>query len=194
MTDQVLTKPITLDDLMAIDERIEIINGEIVAMAAAGAVHQIIGSNCYDVLKPFATANDLGFVFYDGMTYLMFSPVGRLKDSFVPDISFIRNDNIPADWDPNKPHPGVPDLAIEIVSPGDDGDDVQTKRRTYLEKGSEQVWVMYPKSQEVHQFRRDGSPEIRIYKMGQTLDCEALFPGLILTTDTIFKMPAWVIK
>ncbi len=194
MTDQIQEKPITLDDLMKMPERVEIINGEIVEMAAAGAIHQIVGSNTFLVVHPFVMEKQLGAVFYDGMTFLMHSPARRLKDSFVPDISFIRSDNIPAKWDPNKPHPGVPDLAIEIVSPGDDGDDVQTKRRTYLEKGTEQVWVMYPKSQEVHQFRRDGSPEVRIYKMGQTLDCEALFPGLVLTTDMIFKLPAWAIK
>lgn len=194
MTDHVQTKPITLDELMAMDERVEIINGEIVEMAAAGAIHQIIGSNIFVVLHPVVTEKGLGAVFYDGMTFLMFSPAGRLKDSFIPDISFIRNENIPAKWDPHKPHPGVPDLAIEIVSPGDDADTVQTKRRTYLEKGTEQVWVVYPQTREVHQFRRDGKPEIRIYKEGETLDCEALFPGLALTTEMIFKLPAWAIK
>lgn len=194
MTDQVQTQPITLDDLMKMRERVEIINGEIIEMAAAGAVHQILGSNCYDVIKPFVVERGLGTVFYDGMTFLMFSPAGRLKDSFVPDVSFIRNENIPANWDPNKPHPGVPDLAIEIVSPGDDPDDLQTKRKTYLAKGTEQVWIIYPQTREVHQFRRDNNPEIRIYKEGETLDCEALFPGLVLTTDMIFKLPAWAIQ
>jgi Uma2 family endonuclease len=194
MTDQVQTQPITLDDLMAMRERVEIINGEIVEMAAAELLHNIIGGNTYDVLKPFVNEKQLGAIFYDGLTYLMYSPSGGLKDSFVPDISFIRNENIPADLDISKPHPGVPDLAIEIVSPGDDPDDLQTKRKTYLAKGTEQVWIIYPQTREVHQFRRDNNPEIRIYKEGETLDCEALFPGLVLTTDMIFKLPAWATK
>jgi len=194
MTDEVQTQPISLDDLIAMRERVEIINGEIVEMAAAGAIHQIIGSNIFVVVHPLVIEKQLGAVFYDGMTFLMHSPARRLKDSFVPDISFIRNENIPVNWDPNKPHPGVPDLAIEIVSPGDDPDDLQTKRKTYLAKGTEQVWIIYPQTREVHQFRRDNNPEIRIYKEGEKLDCEALFPGLVLTTDMIFNLPAWAIK
>jgi Uma2 family endonuclease len=80
------------------------------------------------------------------------------------------------------------------VSPGDDPDDLQTKRKTYLAKGTEQVWIIYPQTREVHQFRRDNNPEIRIYREGETLDCEALFPGLVLTPDMIFNLPAWAIK
>lgn len=45
--------PITLEQLMAL-ENVEIINGEMVQMAAAGIEHHLIGANIYDVLKPFA--------------------------------------------------------------------------------------------------------------------------------------------
>lgn len=186
-------KLLTLDDLMAMgDVRVEIIDGEVLEMTAAGMVHQFIGANVYDVTKPYATQKNLGFVFYDGLTYLMFSKAGGLKDSFVPDVSFIRVENLLPDFDPHKPYPGIPDLAVEVVSPNDEADVLQRKIRTYLEKGTEQVWVMYPGTREVYQYRQDKNPEVRLYSGSQTLDVEALFPGLELTTDMIFKLPEWI--
>jgi Uma2 family endonuclease len=127
------------------------------------------------------------------MTFLMHSPLPRLKDSFVPDLSFIRNENIPADWDPKKPHPGVPDFAVEIVSPGDDINTVLKKVRTYLEKGTEQVLILYPNAHEVHQ-RRRSQPDIdRIYRTGR-LDLDDMFEGLELTVEMVFALPAWAQK
>lgn len=65
------------------------------------------------------------------------------------------------------------------------------KVRTYLEKGTEQVLVIYQTVREVHQYRRDRNPEVRIYSGSETLDLETMFPGLELTTDTIFALPKW---
>jgi len=185
---------ISLDDFMQIDSRVEIIEGELVEMAAAGFRHQVFGGNIYDSLKPFAHSRNLGIVLFDGMTYLMFSDAQRLKDSFMPDVSFIRRENFIANFDFSKPYPGVPDLAVEVVSPGDDADKIQTKLRTYLAKGTEQVWIVYPTTREVHQYRRDKNPEIRIYSGSQQLDTESLFPGLELTTDMIFRLPDWAVE
>lgn len=190
-----ITKLLTLDELLALgDVRIEIIDGEIVHMAAAGFAHHIIGGNIYRSLDAFNTQHELGAVFFDGLTYLMHSDTAGLKDSFVPDVSFIRTTNILAMPDINKPYPGIPDLAVEVISPGDDADEVLRKVRTYLAKKTEQVWLIYPSTQEIHQYRRDNDPEIRIYRGSQTLDLNDLFPGLVLTTDIIFKLPAWAVK
>jgi len=193
MTDQAEIKPITLTDFLSTPERIEIINGKVVALPAFGALHQLVGSNIYDVLKTHVNETEAA-VFYHGLAYLMNSHPEALENVFVPDVSFFRMGTVPSDWNINFPHTGVPDLAIEIVSPGDDPDELQTKRKTYLAKGTDQVWIIYPQTREVHQFRRDNNPEIRIYREGETLDCDALFSGLVLTTDMIFKLPAWAIK
>jgi Uma2 family endonuclease len=193
MADNVLQAEtmITLDDLMQL-EGIEIIDGEIVPMAAAGVEHQLIGGNTYDVLKPFAKQNNLGMVFYDNLTYLMFSPAPRLRYSFVPDISFIALADLLPDLDLSKPYPGVPTLAVEIASPDDKAEILQGKVRMYLDKGTAQVWLIFPATREVHQYRRDANPYIRIYlQMEDRIDVEALFPGLELTLATIFEMPVW---
>lgn len=188
-------KLLTLDELLALgDARLEIIDGRIVKMPAAGFAHHLIGGNIFRALDPYVMQRQLGLVFFDGMTYLMLSEASGLKDSFLPDVSFIWAANIVSMPDPNKPYPGIPDLAVEVISPGDDAEDVQTTIRTYLAKGVEQVWIVYPTTREVHQYRRDNNPEIRIYRGSQPLDLADLFPELELTADQVFAVPPWANK
>lgn len=78
-----------------------------------------------------------------------------------------------------------------MISPGEEAADIQRKVRTYLDKGTEQVWVVYPDTKEVHPFI-NGEPEtVNIYKGTQKLDVKVLFPGLELTTNQIFALPDW---
>ena len=163
-------------------------------MVAAGVLHQIIVGNVYYPLEVYNRQHELGSVFTDGLTYLMHSDPSSLKHSFVPDVSFLRSENIPAGFDISKPFPGVPDLAVEVISPNDKAIDVQEKILIYLEKGTEEVWALYPElgSQSVQQYRRDSST-VRIYqKPEEAVDASALFPGLDgLTVEAIFKLPKW---
>jgi Uma2 family endonuclease len=188
-------KLMTLDELiqMGSDGHIEIIDGEVLEMPGDGGLHHVISGNTYDVLKPFVVANKLGMLFFDGLHFLMDSQAGGLKNSFVPDISFIRKEDLRADWDIEKPYPGVPTLAIEVISPGNDAEQVQVKVRTYLDKGTEQVWLMYPKTQEIHQYINGASVTVRIYRAGEEVDAAALFPGIQgLIVDTLFKLPSYM--
>jgi Uma2 family endonuclease len=65
-------------------------------MATAGVAHQIIARNVQRLLDAYVVTHQNGEVFFDGLTYLIHSEAGGLKDSFVPDVSFIRRENIPA--------------------------------------------------------------------------------------------------
>ncbi len=188
---------LSLDDLMAMgsDARVEIIDGELSTMSAAGLLHHFLISNIEFSLQGYVRQHDIGAVFPDGLTYLMASDLKHLKDSFVPDLSFIRKENFPQDWDISRPHPGIPNLAIEVVSPGDDADELEKKVRTYLAKGTEQVWVVYPTSKTVHQFFSGEPAKSLIYtELSQQIDTEAIFPNLMLTLEVIFRIPAWVMK
>jgi Uma2 family endonuclease len=185
---------ITLDELLRLrDTRVEIIEGRLVPMNAAAFQHAVVAQNLNRLLDPYVVAHGLGAVFSDGLTYLMHSDTRNLKDSFMPDLSFLRTASILVPPEYDKPYPGVPDLAIEVVSPGDDADDLMLKVRTYLAKGTEQVWVVYPVVQEVHQYRREGDPEIRIYRGNAPIDVQVFFPGLQITPSQIFQMPGWAL-
>lgn len=188
---------LSLNDLLAMgeDARVEIIEWELTPMVAAGGVHQIIAMNIIRVLDGYVSSRDLGQILPDGMTYLMNSQTVGLRNSFVPDVSFISNENVPEEWDAEKPHPGTPNLAVEIISPGDNADDVQRKLRTYLDEGTEQIWLVYPRSQEIHQYINGTPEQVKLYKGNMSIDAEALFPGLEgLTLEAIFKLPKWALK
>ena len=186
---------VTLEDLMHLgsDARVEVINGVVVEMAPVGGLHHIVNANIYNSLKSFVDEHELGAVFMDGLLYLMNENAAHLRGSFVPDISFIRRENIPANWTLTLPFPGVPDLAVEVMSPSENAEDVQTKIRTYLDKGTEQVWVAYPATREVYQYHKD-QQIVHIYKGSDLIDAGSLLPGFILTLDAVFKLPSWAEK
>ncbi len=184
---------VTLDDLMKLgeDARVEVINGVIVEMAPVGGLHHIYGGNLLRPIDAFVLEHELGIVFMDGLLHLMNEKDRYLRGSFAPDISFILRENIPADWNLSLPFPGVPDLAVEVISPSEKATDIQSKISLYLERGTEQVWVVYPATREIYQYRRN-EKTARIYRGSEQIDCESLFPGLVLTLDAIFKLPPWM--
>ncbi|NWF67604.1 MAG: Uma2 family endonuclease [Chloroflexi bacterium] len=172
------------------DALVEIVDGEIVEMHPAGGVHHFIGGNVHDPMKVFATKHQLGFVFMDGLLFHLFREGKRLKGARVPDVSFIRRDRIPKDWDIEKPFPGAPTLAVEVMSPDDDSEDVLKKVREYLAAGTEEVWVIYPKQREVHQFLHDNK-HITTYTDGDDVIVSTALAGFSMALREIFALPSF---
>jgi Uma2 family endonuclease len=184
---------ITADDLLKPEfNRIELINGAKVEKMAASGRHNIIAGNIFSIIRAYVLTHKLGAIFTDNLHYLMFSQTTGVKDSLLPDASFIRKNDIIAEWNIDSPYPGAPTLAIEVISDSESPDSIGSKVRIYLEKGTEQVWVIYPSSQEVHQYINGDETKFATYSGSAQLNVDALFPGLTLTTDQIFAMPDWV--
>lgn len=70
----------------------------------------------------------------------------------------------------------VPDIAAEVVSPGDHADELNAKVWEYLRGGVRLVWVVYPLSQQIHAYR-PGSNQIRVYFAADELDAGDILPG-----------------
>jgi Uma2 family endonuclease len=183
-------KTVTLESLMALgpDARVEVIDGEVLLMSPVGGIHHVVVTNLFRLLDPHCGD---GLLFPDGLLYLMGSPPGALRDSLVPDLSFIRAERVRPDWDLTRPYPGAPDLAVEVISPNESAEAVQRKVRLYLDKGVEEVWVVYPEARELHQYQREREPRmVRVYRNGETLEAPRLFPGMELPLAAIFALPA----
>jgi Uma2 family endonuclease len=69
----------------------------------------------------------------------------------------------------------APDLAVEIVSPGDAGEAIVDKVDQYLSAGTAQVWVVYPAHRSVHVHVPDGTT--RRLSETDTLTGGDLLPG-----------------
>jgi Uma2 family endonuclease len=185
IADSVARRTLTLTELLALNREAhtELIDGEIRGkiMPGGGGVHAHINGNVFRPLDHYIQAHpEHSFVFGDGLIYLMGGAEQGLKDAFIPDVSFIRASAVPADWNFERPFPGVPTLAVEVVSPSDDADALIAKVGVYLECRTEQVWVLYPRSRSLHQYHLDetGNIVVRVWSGGAALDATALFPGI----------------
>jgi Uma2 family endonuclease len=58
---------------------------------------------------------------------------------------------------------GMPDLAVEILSPDDDPDEVRQKAHYYLHNGSQIAWLIFPDSKTVNDTLTGGTvlPDFR---------------------------------
>jgi Uma2 family endonuclease len=188
--ENVITRPkVTIDDVMHFDEdrRIEVVNGQIKDnTVTAGFTHANIVSNLYDMLKPYVKKYKLGHVYSDGLTYILHEDKAEgIRDTRIPDFSFVRPGLMPKDWDRSRPFPGCPALAVEIVSPTEKTAELMEKIASFLRYDTEQVWVIYPQSQELHQYLKDDLPP-RVYTTEDTLTAESLFPGLTINIADLF--------
>jgi len=183
---------ITEEDLLrfgAEDQPVEVAQGEIVRVTEAGVRHSMIAGNAYRLLFAFVSVNRLGFVFTDGLIYVLKrNSDGSIQKSCIPDASFVRRERMPVDFDLTRPFPGAPDIAIEVVSPTETATDTAAKIHDYLEAGAAQVWVLYPDQQEAQQHVQ-GSDSIRVYRNDTGIDVGAILPGLKMTPAEIFALP-----
>jgi Uma2 family endonuclease len=83
--------------------------------------------------------------------------LGRDPDTVLAaDVAFIRAERLPAGRLPKAYFEGAPDLAVEIVSPGDTASEVEEKVRAWLAGGAGAVWVVYPSAPSLTVFRSNG--------------------------------------
>lgn len=179
---------IRLDDILALpeDTRVDIINGEMVEMTPAGFMHVIVAGNVYDILRGYAKQHKVGFVAMDNLMYLLDTIDDKIETARTPDVSFIRQENIP-DFDFSKPFPGAPDLAIEVVSPSESAIDIESKIYDFFQAKTEQVWVIYPKSKKVYQYL--SANKVIIHSQDDSFMAETLFPDLIIPVQDFFILP-----
>jgi Uma2 family endonuclease len=82
----------------------------------------------------------------------------------------------------------VPDLVIEILSPGNSKKEMRTKKLLYEENGIREYWVIDPERETVHQFILGDSdvyaPPI-IYVSEEIVYC-SIFEELVVPLDKIF--------
>jgi Uma2 family endonuclease len=193
MVEQVQTG-VTLEALQALgeDRWAEVVNGEIREVAmTAGFNHVTIIDNLYDILKPFAKQNHLGMVRTDGLNYLLSMFRSTIRTSRIPDLSFVKRENIPATFDLDGYFPGAPDLAVEVISPHESESDLDEKISDYFTAGTEQVWAVYPRAQLIHVYLREENLTAKtrtyhLYRSGDMLEGPTLFPGLQIEVAAVF--------
>ena len=160
--------------------RHELNKGELVEMPAPKFGHSAIATGIAEVLRQQVT-NELGLILVEAGCRLSIDPPTIRQ----PDVSFLsaaRVEQTPYDGYIQ----GAPELAIEIVSPGNTATDLEEKIEQYLAAGAHAVWVVYPKLRRVHVHRADGT--ITALSGDQKLTAEDIQPGLSIPVAGLIRM------
>jgi Uma2 family endonuclease len=179
------TKPITADALLKMGDigRCELIYGELVMKSPAGFGHGEIALRIGRFLGNFVEEHDLGAVLAAETGFL----VERSPDLVrAPDASFVRKDRVPKTaW--SKFFPGVPDLAVEVISPDDTKREIAEKVNMWLAHGTTSCWVADPATMTLN-IHRIGQKPVRLTVRDKISD-EPAIPGFVLSVSKIFKRP-----
>jgi Uma2 family endonuclease len=135
-----------LEQLPGNGMRHELVRGELRTMPPAGGEHGAVVVNLTGPLSLHVRRNQLGVVLGAETGFLIATNPDTVR---APDIGFVRRERIPASGIPRSFWPGPPDLAVEIVSPGDTVYEVDDKVLDWLEAGTSVVWVVNPRRRTV---------------------------------------------
>ncbi len=102
----------------------------------------------------------------------------------APDIAFVRADRLPMP-DASGFYRGAPDLAIEVLSPGDPVSDVRDTVRDYFAAGTPIVVVVDPAARRVTVHKPDTTP--RVHREADTLDLDPLVSGFSVSVTSLFE-------
>ncbi len=102
----------------------------------------------------------------------------------VPDLTYISYQSLPKGWKRNEACPIVPELVIEIISPGQTFKQFVEKTKDYFKAGISRVWVVDPEAITIEVFSEDGSSQIYTDTMPIT---DSLLPGVELTVKEVFE-------
>lgn len=162
--------------------RYELVKGGLIQMSPAGARHGRIAGKLLIQLGAHVETNRSGEVFAAETGFLL----SRHPDTVrAPDVSFVAREHIPPEGVPEDFWPFAPDLAVEVISPGDTVQEVETKVFEYLEAGTRLVWLVNPKTRRVTVYRLPS--EVHILTVNDTLDGAEVIPGFTLPLKELFE-------
>lgn len=127
----------------------------------------------------------LGELFDSESMYRCFP--SRPRQVRKPDVSFIRRDRLPGGRVPVGICAVAPDLAVEVVSPGDGYYELDEKVADYFDARVPLIWVVSPKTRTVLVYRPDGTAS----RLRETDDLTAdpVVPGFRVCVADLFPNP-----
>jgi Uma2 family endonuclease len=180
-----VTKPTTADELIAMPDdgyRYELVEGELTRMALAGAEHGRITVNITGPLFVHVRTHSLGTVYAAETGFKLQSNPDTVR---APDVAFVSKSRVNEAGPPSGYWSGAPDLAVEVMSPGDSREKADQKARHWLRAGTRLVWVIDPRR---HILTVYTSPEkVKVLTETDTLDGGDVISGFQIAVMDIFN-------
>lgn len=164
------------------DGKGELVRGELRVTLPAMGPHGRAATNIVARLLVHVEAHGLGWVFADGVGYLLLELPRTVR---CPDASFVRANRVPAEGI----GPGflrlAPDLAVEVLSPSESASELEEKLDDYRACGTSLIWVVDPVRRTVMIVASDAP--VRWLREGDMLDGGTVVPGFSCEVAELFK-------
>ncbi len=181
----VASKRMTADELLQLpqdNQRYELIQGELIEMSPAGPRHGRIANTIAFVLTQYVKKGKLGIVYAAETGFKLSQNPDTVR---AADAAFVAQSRIPATGEPEGYWAIAPDLVVEVVvSPSDAAATVQAKVTDWLTAGCHLVWVVYPDTQTVTEYR--SLTEVRVLTGQEKLTGGEVLPGFSCPISELF--------
>lgn len=178
---QQLQNRLTLEEFLAmpeLDVTYELVDGEAVPKMSPKRFHSALQKALLRIIDDWCQGK--GEVYPEWAIALK-----RNGEDWVPapDLTYISYERLPAEVMEDEACPVPPELAIEIISPGQTFGQLTEKATDYLEAGVLRVWVVDPQARSITVFYPDAPPQT--YTKA-ALITDSLLEGLQLTPQEVF--------
>ncbi len=174
----------TINDLMNVKNKAELIEGEIVVMPPTGDFPSSAAFAISRSLYEYARKTDLGRAFTDNIGYVVRLPH---RESFSPDASFYTGERSGMRF-----LEGAPIFAVEVRSENDYGDSAERnmaqKRADYFACGTLVVWdVDLLGTEVIRSYRADAPYSPRVFHKDDLANAEPALPDWIFAVHELFE-------
>ncbi|MEL7450718.1 MAG: Uma2 family endonuclease [Pseudomonadota bacterium] len=176
---------LSADDLyrMPDDEyRHELVKGRLISEPPPGVRHGFVEANLCNLLCQYARRHD-GVVLTGDPAFILQRSPDTVR---APDVAWIKRERYLSLEDESKYFPGAPDLAVEVLSPGNTRKAIAEKVADYLSAGTVLVWVADPKRQAVTIYKAGQAPQV--LTGSDLLTAPNLVPDLAVPVSDLFAV------
>lgn len=161
--------------------RYELVAGEVIDRSSVGLEHSYTTCLLMMKLAAYIRKQKLGIGCNSSTAFTL-----KNGNKRSPDFSFVHRDRLQGLRHPPRGFfQGAPDLAVEILSPGNTLEEIHTKIVEYFDNGTQIVWVIHPDEKYVLVYH-SAEPD-RFLRSNDRLNGEDLIPGFSMAIADLFE-------
>lgn len=175
----------TVDDLLRVKEKAELIGGRIVYLMPSGYTPGQVAFEIAISLREHARVTRHGVAITNGTGFAV-PELSSGRESFCPDAAYYSG---PLPANRMRFVEGPPDLAVEVRSENDYGPAAEramaAKRADYFEAGTLVVWDVDPEAETIAVYRARDPDHPIVYTRGQVAEAEPAVLGWTVAVDSL---------
>ena len=165
-------------DLLVSEHPCELVDGTLLEKPL-GFYESTIAAVIIELIGAYVRRQGLGVVLAPDAPVRLLAGCVRM-----PDVSFVSRRHFPDRRLPGSILGVAPDLAVEVLSPGNTKAEMALKREEYFEAGSRLVWEVDPESRSVRAY--SAPDECTVLGPGDSLSGGDVLPGFDLPVASLF--------